>query len=730
VSKAGSQRVLKLLALGLVSLWLADDAQSRPVTIENGYTLLPPSPRPYPLDFWFTGVGAIDGDWLLAGAVSGETPERTHQVALLYRRNGTAWVFDRVLDDSLFSSATISEPVIVMRGGVAAIADNAELRVYERSGTQWTRVPVNQPASGIPIALDGRRILSTTCQWDGNVYERSASAWAVTGRLRGNASGCTSVGLGTPRAIGGTLAAIDNWYTEEHPQWAVQLYRLAAGTWTSEAILTHPESGENYFHSPAIHGEQVLVATNRHDGTLVFGTGAGGWRQVGRILATDTFDSSGEVGQSQVSGDLVMLSQLSPDQQRATPRIFRRVAPGRYEYVAHIPDRNGLLHYGTLGAAIDGRYVLTRRTTQSDGSVLTVHQLPQDFTTAPTLQDDFQTGNGAAWSALPGSQWRVTPAGATNVYNQFNTAGDAGALLAGSDRADQAIQADMQARSFDGANRWFGLVTRYTDAANHYYVTLRSSNRVELRRMLNGAFTTLASAPLTVPIGQTFRVNLESEGTAHRVYVDGRQLLVAYDGAHTHGQSGMKMYRTNAVYDNVVVTAGPRTTIRSRATSWQGFDREGGTWQNNTIRPNSISQVSTTGDARLLAGSPDTTDQVVQARLWLDACGPASGGQCWYGLFARYIDARNHYYVTLRSSNQLQIRKMVNGVVTVLASTPFTVNSTARRLRFDAIGDRLRVFVDGAPALEARCASIPAGQIGIGGYRAAATWAELASYQP
>ena len=724
---------MKGTLLAILAALAVFDAHGRPVLIEKGYTLLPPSPRPYPLDFWFTGQGAIDGDWLLVGAVSGETPDRTHQVALLYRRNGTAWIFDRVLHDSLFSSSTTSEPDIQMRGGVAAVATGADLTVYERSGTQWTRVPLDEPRSGVPIALDGQRILSSACDWDGNVYERGANAWVVTGRLDVSPGACSPqshFGLGTPRAIGGTLAAIDNWYTEEHPQWAVNLYRLAAGAWTSEAILTHPESGENYFHSPAIHGEDVLVATNRHDGTPVFSAGTGGWRQVGRILATDSFDADGAVGHTKVSGDLVMLNQLNPDQNRFTPRIFRRVAPGRYDYVAQIPDRNGLLHYGTLGMSIDGRYVLTRRTTQSDGNVMTVYELPLEFTAAPTLQDDFETGNGSVWTSLPGSQWRVTAAGPTRVYNQFNTAGDAGALLSGSDRTDQAIQADMLARSFVGTNRWFGLVTRYTDAANHYYVTLRNSNRVELRRMLNGVFTTLASAPLTVATGRTYRVNLESVGTAHRVYVDGRQLLVADDDALTHGQAGMKMYRADTVYDNVVVTAGPRTSIRSRAYSWQGYDRVGGTWENDTIRPDSISQVQTTGDARLLAGSPDTTDQVVQARVWLDACGASSGGQCWYGLFARYVDARTHYYVTLRSSNQLQIRKMVNGVITVLASTPFAVNTSPRRLRFDAIGDRLRVFVDGAPVLEARDSSIPAGQIGVGGYRAAATYAEIASYQP
>jgi len=40
------------------------------------------------------------------------------------------------------------------------------------------------------------------------------------------------------------------------------------------------------------------------------------------------------------------------------------------------------------------------------------------------------------------------------------------------------------------------------------------------------------------------------------------------------------------------------------------------------------------------------------------------------------------------------------------------------------------VFVDGTPTLEARDSSLPAGRVGIGGYRAAATWSESSSYQP
>jgi hypothetical protein len=135
--------------------------------------------------------------------------------------------------------------------------------------------------------------------------------------------------------------------------------------------------------------------------------------------------------------------------------------------------------------------------------------------------------------------------------------------------------------------------------------------------------------------------------------------------------------------------------------------------------------------SRMLGGSPDTTDQVVQTRLWLDAfAAPAPGKEYWYGLFARFVDARNNYYVRLRSSNQLQIRKVVDGVITVLASAPFTVNSTPHVVRFDAIGDRLRVFVDSTPTLEARDSSIAAGKSGFGGYTTAATFGDIVSYQP
>jgi len=60
----------------------------------------------------------------------------------------------------------------------------------------------------------------------------------------------------------------------------------------------------------------------------------------------------------------------------------------------------------------------------------------------------------------------------------------------------------------------------------------------------------------------------------------------------------------------------------------------------------------------------------INAHIRLDSFATPSGA--WFGLLARYVDARNYYYLTVRSSNVLQIRKLVNGVTTQLKSVSFT----------------------------------------------------------
>ena len=108
-----------------------------------------------------------------------------------------------------------------------------------------------------------------------------------------------------------------------------------------------------------------------------------------------------------------------------------------------------------------------------------------------------------------------------------------------------------------------------------------------------------------------------------------------------------------------------------------------------------------------------------------------AAGTPWAGLMSRYVDSANYYYVTLRKSNELSLRKLTNGVITVLGTVPLTVTpGTAYRVRFETVGDRLRVFVNDELKLERAGAQIVAGRTGVVMYRARATVSTYALFSP
>jgi pectate lyase len=85
----------------------------------------------------------------------------------------------------------------------------------------------------------------------------------------------------------------------------------------------------------------------------------------------------------------------------------------------------------------------------------------------------------------------------------------------------------------------------------------------------------------------------------------------------------------------------------------------------------------------------------------------------------------------VRSSNTVSIRKLVNGSITVLASTALPVQvGTWYSLRIEAIGSKLRAYVNGALVLEADDSSHPRGATGLLTYRAAADFDDYRAIQP
>jgi hypothetical protein len=142
-----------------------------------------------------------------------------------------------------------------------------------------------------------------------------------------------------------------------------------------------------------------------------------------------------------------------------------------------------------------------------------------------------------------------------------------------------------------------------------------------------------------------------------------------------------------------------------------------------------LEQRDTSGDARAVIGTPVANQDFI-ARMRVDAFGASTQGT-WVGLLARYVDANNHYYATIRSSGQIQIRKKVNGVITVLATANFiTVLGQYYDVRFLVINDQLQLYVNQALVATAHDREIASGKYGLATYRAAGRWDSVAVLQP
>ena len=123
------------------------------------------------------------------------------------------------------------------------------------------------------------------------------------------------------------------------------------------------------------------------------------------------------------------------------------------------------------------------------------------------------------------------------------------------------------------------------------------------------------------------------------------------------------------------------------------------------------------------------TDQIVQARVRPRAFNAA--GDPWVGVMARYDDPTNYVYVSLRRSNTVTLRKLQNGSIIQLGSAVLTVTpNTWYTVRLEAVGSRLRAYVNGRLVLEATDPQPTIGRVGLVGYRAAADYDDIRAVIP
>jgi hypothetical protein len=259
----------------------------------------------------------------------------------------------------------------------------------------------------------------------------------------------------------------------------------------------------------------------------------------------------------------------------------------------------------------------------------------------------------------------------------------------------------------------------------------------------NGVVTEIGQGGTPEPLvpGHSYRVRFESIGEQHVVFLDGLPSAMGRDATLTHGHPGVAGYRTRYEVDNVVVTGGTRVlTVQDSVDTYfqSDYSRVTGKWSSVIISDDEWAQYShmrqtdTTGDARHFSRTP-LANQVVSARLRPLSYGTTTGAQDpWFGVAARVVDDRNFLYLSLRRSNQLSLRKVVNGAVQVIANVPVTVTPNQwYDLRLEVVSGNIRAFVNGDLKVETTDSTLPpTGRSGVLMYKTASDLWAWTTYQP
>ncbi len=702
-------------------------AFGRPIVVESNASFASPDPVAWPV---FGYEVATNGEYaLVSGFLNGPTNGDLNYAAFLYRRVNGQWTFQRVLRQFYKYYDSYTYPVnFAMKGNLAAVALSGGFQVYELTSTGWNDTGFGGDLTE-DVETDGTAVLAGVGEglWNGSVAERgTGGTWGST-FLRGQPRGNDDEFWGGPVDLEGNFAILGTPYTYDLEPQEIPVYQRAApGSWSLLTKLQVPQYVYRLGAQVALRGGDAIVAS---------GGGAYYWRlastqfPAGRLRSLGALNVGADITTIEKTGQLVLMREFDVDLGVNVINVYRApTATGDYAYVAKLVAKSG----ANLGASFDvaGNVVLA-----SDVAGTTVHEftLPASFAIPTPRQENFESGVATNWTPGAGAQYAVATTGANRVYRQSSLVGDAHAVLGGVSWRDQAIEADIRPTQFAQNDRWVGLATRYSNAQNYYYVTLRNSGSVQVKRMRDGVFALLASAPLAVTAGRGYRVRLESIGETLRVYVDGVRVLDVDDPAGLPaGNAALLTYQSRADFDNVVVSPSPRTTLFANTfTAGQSsgaWTRNGtGQWTAN----GAFSQNSVAGDARAYIGTA-TGDQVVAARVQPIAYAAPEGAQeRWSGLLARYRNETNYYYLTLRNSNTVSLRKLVNGVVTPLASAPFaSTPGTSYSLRLEAVGNQLRAYVNGNLVLQATDSSHVSGAGGVVTFKTAANFDDYVSYQP
>jgi hypothetical protein len=734
--------------IALSAFTMVTAASSRPLVIEESQWL--EAPRS---DLTFLGESvAIDGDSAIATAL--RSADRTYeypyqQLALLYRRSGSTWVFDRVLVDDTVDANSFNNPKVAMEDGLASVS-TSPLRMFRRNGNdEW--IPLTRPfpaaagnagwANG-PTRIEGRTItaLAGRCNHAVTSTELVGAAWSTPQLLIGNARICSLANNAAALDVQGNRLVFTNPGEDSaFPPSETRIYERTAPT--APWLLADTIAAGEFGFGVALHGEDLIIGSWNPLGNDVYRRSPDGWTHVGTLPTLRGYDrfysGATHIGEND---EFLLLGTSLFDERPGGISVYRKDANGRYQHVAQLVSSQG----DSLGpvAEISGRTVIVSGWAPDsfDHGRLYFFELPENLEAPPVRQDDFEDGDTRGWS-FPIGTMTVDRRGPSHVLRQADDAGSATAVLDASNTNNQSVQADARATGFSENASWFGLATRFANNNNFYAVALVREGAVELRRVQAGRVTTVARAALPVIVGRRYHVRLESIGSRHRVYVNGARLVDVFDSRLDRGRVALLTRGAGAEFDNVVVTPNHRTPLYEadipNGSACEDFVREQNlrqsgtpTWDCTNYEGGYIRQANLEGVARAAIG-PITDDQVIESRMQLEDFAIEGSQDKWLGVMTRYTDENNYYFFSLRSSKSMSLRKLVNGQIVELDSAGFNLNvADWHTMKLEAIGNHIRAYIDGQLLMEAQDDSHPVGISGFVTYRTSALFDYLRVIQP
>lgn len=685
---------------------------------------------------------AIDGDSIIVAAFVPSDPGNLD--TLLYRRGSDGkWSFSRVLIQT--PAAEQSPAIVTMKNGIAVIkpTPNVAATIWEKSGGDWVQAQTDGPITapgGFAISQDRVLAGADGCQNDALFYQKNASGiWTITGGIAPDAGICPlatrDVELNYDYAL---IRGAGN------PGSLVRAYRRNGGTflWPGAGSLTL--TGQAATESGPL---ALQKATAVAPGAAYFHRNGTRWTFAGQLQPIDYAYGSGNAYQVVYRDHLLLaLDGVTDYRSPVHPYVYRETAAGDFEQVAILGRQPPFASGTDQESDISGNTAVTYTVDSDLGSVstsATVYNLPSPIVPPKSIVNNFDLGNVGGFTQTPGSQFALAGNSANRVYRQSSISTAATAVLTEGDwQYFESIEADITPRAFGTATGWAGLAVRYVDANNYYFVTLRNDDVMELKRKVNGVVTTLAQRSLPVASSMLLHLRLWIDGTTLTASLTSSltngQGLQASDSSLSHGRAALLTDHTRADFDNLYVTPTASVTLVNNEFEGDGSfprpsDYRGGKWQVQVVSSSEVGlhQSDTSGTALAINGGV-TDDQRIEADVTLDSLAstdPAS----WIGLVARFVDTRNYYYLSLRSSGRLQIRKVVNGQTFVLKDAPFTPTAGAKyHLTFAALGNELTASVNGAVLARGVDAddSLPVGRFGYSTYRATATFGSANVVQP